>query len=53
MIVDNDVDFIGIQETKLREFPISLLDNLAGKKQFCWNWLPAKGSAGGDIDGGE
>jgi exonuclease III len=47
MIAENDVDFIGIQETKLENFAVSLLESLAGKKQFCWNWLSSKGAAGG------
>jgi hypothetical protein len=35
MIAENDVNFVGIQETKQVEFSVNFLDNLAGKKQFC------------------
>jgi exonuclease III len=30
-----DFDFIGIQETKTREFLISYLNSFSGRKQFC------------------
>jgi hypothetical protein len=46
-----DLEFIGLQETKSMEFSDKYLDSLARKKQFCWNWLPSKGSAGGILMG--
>jgi hypothetical protein len=32
-------------------FTDSYLEALSGRKQFCWNWLPSKGSAGGILLG--
>jgi hypothetical protein len=45
-IQKEDLDFIGIQETKSAEFSGSYLDSLAGRKDFCWKWLPANKTAG-------
>jgi hypothetical protein len=47
----NDVDFIGIQETKTMIFQDNYLSSLANGKSFCWNWLPSFGSAGGILMG--
>jgi exonuclease III len=51
VLFEYKVDFIGIQETKNCEFDVSYLESLAGVKQFCWNWLPTKGSASGVLMG--
>jgi exonuclease III len=32
-----DLDFIGIQETKTRDFSTNYLNSLSGRKKFCWN----------------
>jgi hypothetical protein len=45
------VDFVGIQETKKEDFSPSFLKNLTGPASFCWNFLPARGSAGGILVG--
>jgi hypothetical protein len=47
----NDVDFIGIQETKTMIFQDNYLPSLASGKPFCWNWLPSVGNAGGILMG--
>jgi exonuclease III len=41
-----DLDFVGIQETKSEVFTSGFLEVLAGRKQFCRNWLPSKGAIG-------
>lgn len=51
LIKNNNLDFVGIQETKKEDFDVEYLDALAGRKQFCWNWIPAKGTAGGILMG--
>ena len=45
------LDFVGIQETKKQNFTTSYLESMVGGKQFCWNWLPFVGSAGGILFG--
>jgi exonuclease III len=50
-IKKNDVDFIGLQETKIVAFSNKYLESLTSGKQFCWNWLSAIGSAGGILLG--
>jgi hypothetical protein len=46
LIRTQKLEFIGIQETKSRDFSINYLNALSGGRQFCWNWLPVDGSAG-------
>jgi hypothetical protein len=45
------LDFIGILETKKEEFLNSLLESLSGAENFCWHYLPAKGTTGGILAG--
>jgi hypothetical protein len=47
----HDVSFVGIQETKTREFSDNYLNSLTGRKLFCWKWLPSMGSARGILIG--
>jgi exonuclease III len=35
VVKEYDIDFIGIQETKTREFSNNSLNALSGRKQFC------------------
>jgi exonuclease III len=51
LIRENPLDFVGVQETKKEEIPLSFLKNLTSPAQFCWNYLPARGSSGGILLG--
>jgi exonuclease III len=46
-----NIDYVGIQETKKSEFNDKYLEEIVGRKQLCWNWLPSTGSAGGILMG--
>jgi exonuclease III len=35
LIKEHDLDFLGVQETKLEQFSCNLLEALAGSRQFC------------------
>ena len=50
-IVPLKVDYIGFQETKKEKFSNSFLKNILGNRNFIWNFLPARGSAGGILVG--
>lgn len=50
-IKENKVDFIGIQETKKEVFAEHVLRNLTTPTKFCWEYLPAKGTARGILIG--
>jgi hypothetical protein len=50
-IQKEDLDFVGIWETKSVEFTSSYLNSLARRNQFCWNWLPANKTARGILMG--
>lgn len=43
---DNQVDFIGIQETKKTDFMNHYLESLVSGKNFEWKWLLANNTAG-------
>jgi hypothetical protein len=49
LIRDNRLDFIGVQETKKEDFHPSFLKNLTLPISFSWNFLPARGTAGGYL----
>jgi exonuclease III len=49
--IQEELNFIGIQETKSVGFNESYLDSLTGSKHFCWKWLPTKKTAGGILMG--
>jgi exonuclease III len=51
LIKDNNLDFVGIQETKKEEFLPSFLKNLTTLVNFVWHYLPAKKTAGGILLG--
>jgi exonuclease III len=51
VIQRENLDFIGIQETKKHDFSDKCLADLGRRKEFCWNWLPSTGSAGGILLG--
>jgi exonuclease III len=51
LIRDNRLDFIGVQETKKEDFHPSFLKNLTTPTSFSWNFLPARGTAGGILVG--
>jgi hypothetical protein len=51
LIRENQLDFVGIQETKKEEIPPNFLKNLTSPIRFYWNYLPAKGSTGGILVG--
>lgn len=50
-IRETHADFVGIVETKKREFTPGFLRSLTGNVQFEWCSLSAKGSAGGILVG--
>jgi hypothetical protein len=45
IIRDNRLDFVGIQETKKDDFTPVFLKNLTCPAVFCWEFLPARGTA--------
>jgi exonuclease III len=49
VVTRENLDFIGIQETKQKKFSKEYLNALTRRKHFCWNWLPAIGSTGGIL----
>lgn len=50
-IRSNHVDVVGIMETKKELLSEGLLRSLIGNTPFSWNYLPARGSAGGILVG--
>jgi exonuclease III len=48
-IKQNDLDFVGIQETKKAVISSGFLDLV--NRNMVWNFIPAKGSAGGILVG--
>jgi exonuclease III len=48
-VKDNKLDFVGLQETKKENFNDSFLSYI--NKDFSWQILPAKGTAGGILVG--
>jgi exonuclease III len=51
LISSNQVDFIGIQETKKEESPLAFLESVSTPVKFVWRVLPAIGTAGGILLG--
>jgi hypothetical protein len=51
IIRDHKLDFVGVQETKKEVFPINFLKNLTCPACFNWEFLPARGTAGGILFG--
>lgn len=47
-IGNNDLDFVGIIETKKDDFTQGYLRSLT-RRSFDWSFLPATGSAGGSF----
>jgi hypothetical protein len=48
-INQNNLDFIGVEETKKATIQSSYLESV--NRQMEWNYVPAKGTAGGDLGG--
>ena len=48
-IINNNLDFVGLQETKKANFHCSVLSYIGSN--FSWNYLPATGTAGGILLG--
>ena len=48
-IDNNDLDFVGIMETKKESFHDSFFSSIG--HNFSWNFLPASGTAGGILVG--
>jgi hypothetical protein len=48
-IRQNDLDFVGIQESKKASFSNGILESIS--KNMAWNFIPAKGTAGGILVG--
>jgi exonuclease III len=48
-VKSNNVDLIGVQETKKELIPQSFLDRV--DKNFPWKYVPAKGTTGGILLG--
>ena len=48
-IINNNLDFVGLQETKKANFRSSLLSYIGSN--FSWNYLPATSTAGGILLG--
>jgi hypothetical protein len=48
-ILDNHLDFVGIQESKKESFPSDFLDSVNKKK--VWNFVPASGTKEGILVG--
>jgi hypothetical protein len=48
-IIDNHLDFVGIQESKKETFPPNFLDFV--NKNMVWNFVPANGTRGGILVG--
>ena len=51
LIAKYKLEFIGLQETKCEQFPISFLNYIAGQWDFSWLELPATRTAGGILVG--
>ena len=49
LISNNNLDFVGLQETKKANFHCSVLSYIGSN--FSWNYLPATGTAGGILLG--
>lgn len=50
-IMMEDLDVVALQETIKQDFSDLDLKDLAGNKDFCWVWVPARGHSGGLITG--
>lgn len=51
IIKDHSLDFVGIQETKKKEFPAKYLSRVDPGGFFVWNCLPSVGRSGGILCG--
>jgi hypothetical protein len=51
VLQNNKIDFVGFQETKKEQISNSFLKAISGPHDFKWNYLPAKGTAGGILVG--
>jgi hypothetical protein len=51
LIKENQLDFVGKQETKKEVFLPSFFKNLSCPVNFTWHFLPARGTTGGILVG--
>lgn len=51
IIKDHSLDFLGIQETKKKNFTPKLLRKIDPLDKFNWNWIPSIGKSGGILCG--
>jgi exonuclease III len=50
-LAKSHASIIAFQETKKESFSSSYLDSISSNRNFVWNFLPAKGTAGGILVG--
>jgi len=51
IIKDHSLDFVGIQETKKKNFDPKYLRRVDPSDRFSWNWIPSVGKSGGVLCG--
>ena len=49
--ISSSVDFIGIQETIMNDYPETFLSSLCGGLDFNWTDIPSSGCTGGILVG--
>ena len=50
-ILEKQLDFVGLQETIRSDFTKNELHNLAGGRNFLWEWIAPRGKSGGILVG--
>lgn len=50
-IFEQQLVFVGVQETKKKDFTDVWLNSLTGNERFIWNWVSSKGTSGGLLLG--
>jgi len=48
---DQEVDFVGLQETMRKHYPDKFFRKIDYGKNFAWHWIPSNGKSGGILCG--
>ena len=51
LIVDNQLDFLGVQETMKKHFSDKFFRKVDSGKSFAWHWVPSRGKSRGILCG--
>ena len=51
LLIDYDVDFVGLQETMRKNYTEKFFRTIDFGKKFVWHWIPSNGKSGGILCG--